>query len=61
MAKFNEKKYESAIKVLAEQLIAMVEEDYDDEDDQEAVDCALEDYTASAYEQILEKQNEIKR
>lgn len=60
MAKFNEKKYEAAIKTIAEQVLAMVAEDYTDDDDQEVWDCAAEDYAGSAVEQIMEKMNELK-
>lgn len=54
MAKFNETKYQKALKTIAEQLVAMVNEDYSEDDEDGEREAALEDYTADTFQQINE-------
>ena len=60
MKKFNEKKYTAAIKTVAEQVIAMVDEDYSEDDDAIEIEIAEEDYAGAAVQQILEAIKEVR-
>jgi hypothetical protein len=50
--KFNEKKYERALETLAEQLVAMAHEDYDEE---EKFLLELENYTTDTIADLKDK------
>ena len=58
MAKYayNEIKYEEAVDALAKQLVAMAQEDYDDEETQR---FATEEYTADAIQDITSRVKEL--